>query len=104
MDELHENEQQLLPRITERQKELLIEAEAVGGGIYRFRSDERVYYMIRIGRKHFPVELNSDPYLFAVYNEELNDLIEMKLLHDEGRDVIALTAAGWRVARYFKNK
>jgi len=100
-DPLTVEEERLIPELTERQRELLKNAVAGGGVIYRARKDEQANPLIRfgLGKTTYPPATRPDPAIFEAYNAELSALLEMRIISRCGSDAFFLSWSGWRIAR-----
>jgi hypothetical protein len=101
MEELEKHEKQALERLNERQKELLEEAVAGAGVIYRFKLEEDAHPTIRfgIGEKRYPPPDNPAAGIYEIYNRELENLAEKRIINRCGSDAFFLSWSGWRIAR-----
>jgi len=104
MDELSDHEQQILGELNEQQAQMLVEAEAIGGGpIMRVDVQQRMHPIVRIGATTFLDE--SDPELSgAQANEDLDGLMAVRAVEPMGKEVYRLTVLGIRLARHLKQR
>ena len=101
--QLAPEDQQILDKLNDQQKQMLLAAEPAGSQIVTLDVQQRMYPIVRIGGTTFLDE--SDPELSgAQANEDLHGLVEIGAIELVGKEVYRLTTRGIRLARHLKQR